>query len=435
MRRKWRGGAAGSGRALAAAGGLWALLVGGAGCGALGGGGDGTVTPLEGAPAEVPFTEGLGALHATFDAHEPARWRRSDGWAAAPEFGAGWRADHAGFASGQLRLTLDDAGCPAGCVDRPYASGEYASVQEYGYGRYEVRMRPSPTEGTVSSFILHTGASEGTRWDEIDIEFLGKDTRGFQANYFTDGVGRHETWVPLPFDASQETHSYGIEWTREAIHWLVDGVRVHTETGARGPLPTHPGKLIMNFWPGRGIDIWTGPFAYRGVPLTTTYDEVRGGPADARTLLEDFDAAGAAEAWAVSAEGGAQLTRAAAAGRLDTSGLGAAYALGGAAGARAALSRTFAQPQDWAGVKHLTLWFHGEGRGTPFRLRVLDARGGSAAVRAEHAFTDGFAGWSFLSVPLPAAGVGVVTGLSLEPLAGSGAFRLERLELERPHPR
>ena len=52
----------------------------------------------------------------------------------------------------------------------------------------------------------------------------------------------------------------------------MDGALVHTENGSRGALPTHPGKLMMNLWPGIGVDGWLGPFAYAG-PL-----QYQGGP-------------------------------------------------------------------------------------------------------------------------------------------------------------
>ena len=37
-----------------------------------------------------------------------------------------------------------------------------------------------------------------------DVEILGKDTTKLQTNYFTDGVGGHETVISLGFDASAD---------------------------------------------------------------------------------------------------------------------------------------------------------------------------------------------------------------------------------------
>ncbi|GAB4108896.1 MAG: hypothetical protein OHK0022_61150 [Roseiflexaceae bacterium] len=111
-------------------------------------------------------------------------------------------------------------------------------------------------------------------WDEIDIEILGKDTTKMQTNYYTNGVGGHETMIDLGFDAALDFHTYAFEWTPTSIKWYVDGVLVHSENGSRGPLPTHAGKLMMNIWPGIGVDSWLGPFNYSG-PLSQQVDWVR----------------------------------------------------------------------------------------------------------------------------------------------------------------
>lgn len=90
--------------------------------------------------------------------------------------------------------------------------GEYCSTNNYGYGLYEVSMKPAKNTGIVSSFFTYTGPAHGTQWDEIDIEFLGKDTTKAQFNYFTNGVGGHEKVINLGFDASQGFHTYAFDW-------------------------------------------------------------------------------------------------------------------------------------------------------------------------------------------------------------------------------
>jgi endo-1,3-1,4-beta-glycanase ExoK len=49
---------------------------------------------------------------------------------------------------------------------------------------------------------------------------------------------------------------------------------VHTENGSRGALPTHQSKLMMNMWPGIGVDGWLGSFNYTG-PLQFQVDWIR----------------------------------------------------------------------------------------------------------------------------------------------------------------
>ena len=209
--------------------------------------------------------------------YDTGRWMKADGWSNGPPFNVGWRADHVTFAAdGLMTLRLDDIPCSAGCSGEPYASGEYRTIGTYGYGRYEVRMKAAKGSGLVSSFFTFNGPSERPRrpWDEIDVEILGKDTTKLQTNYFASGVGGHETLIDLGFDASLDFHTYAFEWSTTRISWYVDGVLRHSEDGSRGPLPTTPGKVMMNLWTGEGVDPWLGAFQYTG-PIFAVYDSVR----------------------------------------------------------------------------------------------------------------------------------------------------------------
>lgn len=210
------------------------------------------------------------ALGGTFfdplDTYDSARWQKADGWANGAPFNCGWRADHVTFLNGGMFLTLDNNSCPSGCSGKPYASGEYRTRDVYGYGKFETRMKAAKGSGIVTGFFVYNG----NPWHEIDVEILGKDTTRLQTNYFTDGVGGHETVINLGFDAAAGFHNYAIVWAPGSIKWYVDDVLVHTETGGRGPLPTVPGKIMVNLWPGIGVDSWLGPFSYTG-PKTAEF--------------------------------------------------------------------------------------------------------------------------------------------------------------------
>ncbi len=201
----------------------------------------------------------------------------SDGWTNGAPFNCTWRASQVTFSGGIMSLTMDrDSGSP------PYKSGEYRSNNFYKYGLYEVRMKAAKASGIVSSFFTYTGPSDNNPWDEIDIEILGKDTTKMQTNYFTNGTGGHETMVNLGFDASAAFHTYAFEWLPDRINWYVDGNLVLTENGSRGALPVTASKIMMNFWPGTGVDSWLGPFN-GNVPLVAQYDWVRFTPQGSST--------------------------------------------------------------------------------------------------------------------------------------------------------
>lgn len=141
----------------------------------------------------------------------------------------------------ELKLTRDEEA-------KVNYAGEYRSKEFFGYGYYSVRMKAIPRAGIVSSFFTYTGKSDGGNpWDEIDIEFLGYDMTRVQFNYFSNGVGGHEKWYKLGFDASKEFHEYGFKWTPDSITWYVDTVPVHNATQS---IPVTPGRIMINAWIG-----------------------------------------------------------------------------------------------------------------------------------------------------------------------------------------
>ncbi|SEU27635.1 Glycosyl hydrolases family 16 [Paenibacillus sp. NFR01] len=192
-----------------------------------------------------------------------ATWQKADGYSNGGMFNCTWRAANVTFTgSGQMRLALTSSSY------NKFDGAEMRSVYKYGYGKYEVNMKPAKNPGIVSSFFTYTGPSDGTPWDEIDIEFLGKDTTKVQFNYYTNGVGGHEKIVDLGFDAANGYHTYAFDWQKGSIKWYVDGVLKHTATSN---IPSNPGKIMMNLWNGTGVDSWLG--SYNGAnPLYAYYD-------------------------------------------------------------------------------------------------------------------------------------------------------------------
>lgn len=192
----------------------------------------------------------------------------SNGWTNGSMFNCTWRKDNVEFSDGSMKLKIDlDAG-GAGAI--PYSGGEFRSKDFYGFGMYEVVMKPIKNDGVVSSFFTYTGPSDNNPWDEIDIEFLGKDTTIVQFNYFTNGVGNHEYVYELGFDASEDFHTYGFDWQADKITWYVDGEAVYS---ADADIPSTPSKIMMNVWPGTGVDSWLKAFDGT-TPLIAEYKSV-----------------------------------------------------------------------------------------------------------------------------------------------------------------
>lgn len=190
----------------------------------------------------------------------------SDGWENGDPFDCGWYEKNTSLDKGCLTLTIDKD--YSGKYN--YSGAEYRTSDHYGYGYYETSMQAIKNDGVVSSFFTYTGPSEDNPWDEIDIEILGKDTTKVQLNYYTNGVGNHEVMYDLGFDASQGFHTYGFDWQPDHITWYIDGKAVYT---AYSNIPKTPSRIMMNTWPGRGVNEWLN--AYNGkTPLTAYYQWV-----------------------------------------------------------------------------------------------------------------------------------------------------------------
>jgi len=207
-----------------------------------------------------------------FEDYDPTLWQKSD-WANGDPFYNAWCPEQVSINEGILELNLEGKECNL----KTHASGEYRSLDTYKYGRYTTKFKASDTNGTISSFFTYTGASEGTQWDEIDIEILGRDPSKIQVNYWRNGK-EHPLTLELGFDASLQMHTYSFIWTPEYIKWYVDFVLVHTvaENHANNDdsLPLNAGRIMMNLWAAEGIESWSGRYE-DNTSTSSSYDYVK----------------------------------------------------------------------------------------------------------------------------------------------------------------
>ena len=229
-----------------------------------------TPTPNRTPTPTIPPSQTTAPVGSNFEVYfnNSSNQCESADWANGAPFNCVWRPSQVTFSNGSmfLNLTRDDTGS-----GYPYKSGEYRTNAFFGFGYYEVRMKATKNTGVVSSFFTYTGPSDNNPWDEIDIEFLGKNTNQVQFNWYKNGVGGNEYYHNLGFDASQDFHTYGFEWRSNYISYYVDGVKVYT--GTRN-IPQTPGKIMMNLWPGTGVNEWLGAFDGK-TPLTAEYKYIK----------------------------------------------------------------------------------------------------------------------------------------------------------------
>ena len=199
----------------------------------------------------------------------------SNGWGNGGVFNTYWSSSNVSYENNVAKLTIAENTNPANEESEKYdyLGGEMRTYGYYGYGDYEVRMKPAKKAGTASTFFTCTGdydtnpnTGEKNPWDEIDIEFLGNDTTKVQFNYFVNGVGEHEYMYDLGFDASEEFHTYGFRWAEDYITWFVDGEPVYrVDATESNPIPSTAGRMLMNYWCGNSeAEGWMGKYSNPG---------------------------------------------------------------------------------------------------------------------------------------------------------------------------
>ena len=117
---------------------------------------------------------------------------------------------------------------------KPFKGGEIGTLFPFLHGKFTVRLKNHIAPGTISSFFLmNKWKPENWEHKEIDIEFLGKNSKEvqFTVHHFKNKGNKHEfkahTYL-LGFDSNDDFHEYSILWEKDKISWLIDGKLVYT---------------------------------------------------------------------------------------------------------------------------------------------------------------------------------------------------------------
>ncbi|MEP2782999.1 MAG: family 16 glycosylhydrolase [Pseudoruegeria sp.] len=170
-----------------------------------------------------------------------------------PAFDTDWRKSQVLTGDG-LSLALR----PQSSGKNRFVGGSIRREEVSHFGRYEVTLKAARGAGVVTGFFTYTGPHYGTRHDEIDIEFLGKNTRQMHVAWFVDGTLNNK-FIDLDFDAADAFHSYAFEWNKDRIQWFADDALVFEIQAKDSPLPTVPSRLFANIWAAdHSISQWSG---------------------------------------------------------------------------------------------------------------------------------------------------------------------------------
>ncbi|MGI8786046.1 MAG: family 16 glycosylhydrolase [Acidobacteriota bacterium] len=183
-----------------------------------------------------------------------------------------------GYGPAQIVLRKEDVGV------RQYSSAALSSRASFLYGRFEAVLRPSRVPGVVTGLFLHRDSPR----QEIDVEFVGKRSRQMLTNvyYNPGGDGARFDYgyrgtpilVDLGFDATEDFHSYAIEWSPNQLRWYVDGRLVHRRANwDPTPIPHLPMRFHLNLWPSRSREL-AGRIRERSLPAGCALMSVRLAP-------------------------------------------------------------------------------------------------------------------------------------------------------------
>lgn len=145
---------------------------------------------------------------------------------------------------------------------RSYTSGAIASRQPNLFGRFKAELKPASGSGLITGLFLHRNAPR----QEIDIEFLGKDTTKMLVNVYYNpgpegtkleyGYRGTPTEIELGFDAAAGFHTYEIEWRSSSIHWRVDRQVVYERwLWDPTPIPDQALEFNVNLWHSRSTEL------------------------------------------------------------------------------------------------------------------------------------------------------------------------------------
>jgi|GEM_PF-2895440 len=161
-------------------------------------------------------------------------------------------------------------------INSTRSAGCLATTETYGPGRYEVTMKATPVEGSVSA--LWTFYWGGNEQHEIDIEIVGGgDAAGGQPNgfdriWFTSWTKPTTTTSSQPYLSDLgydwylndgEWHTFTFDWYtnynstgEKRIDWFIDGKLVYSLNGseAQSVIADKAG----NIWLGAWLSGWSG---------------------------------------------------------------------------------------------------------------------------------------------------------------------------------
>ncbi|KAM3373814.1 hypothetical protein P3S68_012528 [Capsicum galapagoense] len=160
-------------------------------------------------------------------------------------------------------------------LDRQSGAG-FKSKLQYESGLFTIRLKlPSKkTNGVITAFyLISDDANQGGIHDELDFEFIGTGGK-FQTNLFANDMGGREEVHQLPFDPSQDYHTYQILYTPQRVVFFVDYMPIRTFKNNidRGiNYPTKPMWIEASLWYSDSAG-WAGYVDWAKAPFIASFE-------------------------------------------------------------------------------------------------------------------------------------------------------------------
>ena len=152
------------------------------------------------------------------------------------------------------------------------------TTKSFGYGTYEARLKTPAGPGLNAAFFTYIGPSQGQPHDEIDFEFLLKDTSRVHTTTFVsgksgDGEIGNGLEVALPYPSDSDFIDVALVWEPGSVSWYFNNELVRTIDVA-SEVPTHEQRIYFSLWGTGTLSDWMGTFVDPAGPIAMEIDRV-----------------------------------------------------------------------------------------------------------------------------------------------------------------
>ncbi|KAJ1992936.1 putative glycosidase CRH2, partial [Dimargaris cristalligena] len=117
--------------------------------------------------------------------------------------------------------------------EQKYWPGLTYRENDIWYGKASITLKMAPKSGIATAFIRGKQSA-----DEIDYEWVGKDTKNVQSTFFVDGGHEERKEAKLSAgssDLAENFHTYDLVYKSDMIEWWLDGKKVDSWSKAEHP--------------------------------------------------------------------------------------------------------------------------------------------------------------------------------------------------------